>query len=54
MSSEKQAAPQKETDHAATHNDDFAGQGGSYEIVDGKRRLVERTQMPDDAPAGVA
>jgi hypothetical protein len=42
-----------ETDHAATHNDEFAGQGGSYEIVDGKRRLVERTQPPaEEAVSG--
>ncbi len=40
------AAPQ-ETDFAATHVDENAGQGGSYIVEDGKRRLVERTK-----PAG--
>lgn len=31
-------------------DNDFEGQGGSYEIVDGKRRLIHRTEEP----AGVA
>jgi len=48
----KPQAPQ-ETDHAATHADEFAGQGGSYVIKDGKRVLVERTMPAEEAnPAG--
>jgi hypothetical protein len=38
-----------ETDHAATHADEFAGQGGSYIIKDGKRVLVERTLQAEEA-----
>jgi len=34
---------QPETDFEATHRDEYAGQGGSYEIRDGKRVLVHRT-----------
>lgn len=33
-----------------THDDEFAGQGGSY-VIDpetGKRQLVERTQEPEN------
>lgn len=42
-----------ETDHAATHADEFAGQGGSYVIKDGKRVLVERTEeAKPEKPAG--
>lgn len=33
--------------------DDNHGQGGAYEIVDGVRRLIERT-APDSAPAADA
>ena len=29
-------------------NDEFAGYGGSYLVVDGKRVLKERTLDPDD------
>jgi len=46
----KLQAPQ-ETDHAATHDDEFAGQGGSYVIKDGKRVLVERTLPAEEAKA---
>lgn len=46
------AAPQ-ETDFAATHADEFAGQGGSYIVENGKRRLVERTRESSEAnPVG--
>ena len=32
-------------------NDEFAGQGGSYEVgSDGKRKLIERTNMESPAP----
>jgi hypothetical protein len=42
--------PQKETSFAETHRDEYAGQGGSYEIgPDGKRRLVGRTLTPGEA-----
>lgn len=35
------------------NDDEFAGQGGSYELdpVTGKRTLVERTEDPADKPA---
>jgi len=33
-----------ETDFAATHADEFAGQGGAYVIKNGKRELVHRTR----------
>ncbi len=39
---------QEETDFYATHNDEHAGQGGSYEIIDGKRVLVHRTRGPEE------
>lgn len=42
---------QQETDFHATHNDEFAGQGGSYVIRDGKRVLVERTKSPEETAA---
>lgn len=32
-----------------TPQDEFHGQGGSYVIEGGVRRLVERTQTPEDA-----
>jgi len=35
---------QPETDFDATHRDEFAGMGGEYTIIDGKRVLVHRTQ----------
>lgn len=36
-----------------TNTDEFAGQGGSYELdpATGKRTLVERTQEPAEVPA---
>lgn len=43
----KVSAQPQETDFDATHRDEFAGQGGSYVIENGKRRLLERTK-----PAG--
>jgi hypothetical protein len=44
--------PQKETSFDETHRDQYAGQGGSYEIgPDGKRRLVGRTLSPVEASA---
>lgn len=50
----KDEAKQPETDFHATHNDEFAGQGGSYVIENGKRRLVERTKSPEEAAAAGA
>lgn len=49
--SKKPKPLQAETDHAETHADEFAGQGGSYEILDGRRVLVERT---GEAPPAAA
>lgn len=58
MSKTKQAdtpagkdAQQPETDFEATHRDEFAGQGGEYEIRDGKRVLVHRTKSGPEAAA---
>jgi hypothetical protein len=50
----KVKAEPQETDFDATHRDEFAGQGGSYIIENGKRRLVERTgeSVTRPAPAG--
>jgi len=42
---------QLETDFHATHNDEYAGQGGAYEIKDGKRVLVHRTLSVEEAAA---
>jgi hypothetical protein len=36
---------------AAPEVDEHAGKGGMYEIVDGKRRLMNRTEHPEPAPA---
>lgn len=46
----KPSSPQ-ETDFEATHRDEYAGQGGSYEIdpATGKRRLIENTLSPEEA-----
>lgn len=41
-------AEQAETDFAATHRDFFAGQGGSYEIVSGRRKLAARAGLSQD------
>ena len=43
--------PKKEAQEP--QQDEFQGQGGAYEIDDetGKRRLVHRTQAPQQAPA---
>ncbi len=38
----------------ALHADEFAGQGGSYEIRDGKRVLMERTAAATPAAAASA
>ena len=41
---------QAETDFNHTHRDEFAGQGGSYEIgPDGRRRRIGRTLTQDEA-----
>jgi hypothetical protein len=52
----KVKAEPQETDFDATHRDEFAGQGGSYIVENGKRRLVERTResAATPAPAGDA
>jgi hypothetical protein len=46
----KSAQPE-ETDFHATHADEYAGQGGAYEIVEGKRVLVSRTADPEPVAA---
>jgi hypothetical protein len=38
-------APQPETDFDATHRDEYAGQGGEYQIRDGRRVLLHRTRI---------
>ncbi len=43
--------PQPETDFIATHLDEHAGKGGSYEIRDGKRVLLHRTKSEAEARA---
>ncbi|GEM_PF-6219267 len=42
------AAPAPSTDASI---DEYAGQGGSYVIEDGRRRLVERTEPAGETPA---
>lgn len=44
----KRTKEEKETDFAATHADEHAGEGGSYVIENGRRRLVERTREPGE------
>lgn len=46
-------APQPETDFEATHRDDYAGQGGEYQIRDGRRVLVHRTRTTAPRPGGM-
>jgi hypothetical protein len=46
------AAPQPETDFDATHRDDYAGQGGEYQIRDGKRVLLQRTRTTPPKAGG--
>lgn len=49
----KRKAPlAQQTDFEILNRDEFAGQGGSYEIVNGKRVKLEGTQPPP--PAGEA
>lgn len=47
----EKTAQQPETDYAAMHDDEYAGQGGSYEIRDGKRVLLHRTKSEAEARA---
>lgn len=42
---------QPETDFEATHRDQYDGQGGSYEIRDGRRVLLHRTKSEAEAKA---
>lgn len=42
---------EQETDAAQLSTDEFAGQGGSYIIEGGKRKLVQRTQEAGAKPA---
>jgi hypothetical protein len=48
--SEKSTKP-PETDFHKINQDEHAGKGGSYVIENGVRRLVERTQSPEEAQA---
>jgi len=45
---------QPETDFEATHRDEFAGMGGEYTIIDGKRVLVHRTKSEPEVAARVS
>jgi len=48
----EEATAQPETDFDATHRDDYAGQGGEYQIRDGRRVLVQRTRTTPPKPGG--
>jgi len=41
----EESTAQAETDFDATHRDEYAGQGGEYQIRDGRRVLVHRTRI---------
>jgi hypothetical protein len=48
----KPESEQEETNFEETHRDQYAGQGGSYEIgPDGKRRRIARTLTTEEAKA---
>jgi hypothetical protein len=47
-----ESATQPETDFEITHRDEFAGQGGEYTIIYGKRVLVHRTRITPPKAGG--